>query len=72
MQVDARYSSLLFTDPPLASIKNHKKMLEEMFEKFGFAKLLMQPQAVLALFSQGAHSQPRAGALRATITRASP
>ena len=53
MQVDAPHSSILVTDPPLASAKNHKKMLEEMFEKFRFSKLLMQPQAVLALISQG-------------------
>lgn len=53
VQVDARSSRILVSDPPLNLARNREKMVEVMFEEFGFSQLMLQPQAVLALYSQG-------------------
>lgn len=53
VQVDPTDSRILITDPPLNLPKNREKMLEVMFDEFGFSRLLLQPQSVLSLYSQG-------------------
>jgi hypothetical protein len=53
MQVNPRECKLLITDPPLNSERNREKMLEILFEELQFEHILIQPQAVLALYSQG-------------------
>lgn len=52
-QVNPAESQLLITDPPLNSARNREKLLEILFEDLQFANVLIQPQAVLALYSQG-------------------
>lgn len=53
VQVDPADSRILVTDPPLNLPKNREKLLEVMFDEFKFSRLLVQPQSVLALYSQG-------------------
>lgn len=45
---------VLLTDPPLNPTANRTRMLEIMFEHFGFEGAFIQIQAVLTLYSQGA------------------
>jgi actin-related protein len=54
LQIDPGSTRILVTDPPLNSENNRNKMLEMLFETFGFSRVLIQPSAVLALYSQGA------------------
>lgn len=44
---------VLLTDPPLNPTANRTRMLEIMFEHFGFEGAFIQIQAVLTLYSQG-------------------
>ncbi|XP_047178592.1 actin-related protein 2-like isoform X1 [Vigna umbellata] len=44
---------ILLTDPPLNPSKNREKMVEMMFEKYNFAGVFIQIQAVLTLYAQG-------------------
>lgn len=58
LQVDPTNSRILLTDPPLNSAKNREHLVAVMFEDFQFSQLLLQPQAVLALYSQGVTAAP--------------
>ena len=53
LQVDPTECRILLTDPPLNPAKNRERMMETMFEKYGFGSAFVQVQAVLALYSQG-------------------
>jgi actin-related protein len=55
-QVEPASTRILVTDPPLNSENNRIKMLELLYETFGFSRVLVQPSAVLALYSQGESS----------------
>ncbi|XP_019416809.1 PREDICTED: actin-related protein 2-like isoform X3 [Lupinus angustifolius] len=44
---------ILLTDPPLNPSKNRETMVETMFEKYNFAGVFIQIQAVLTLYAQG-------------------
>lgn len=44
---------ILLTEPPLNPMDNRKKMLETMFEHYGFGGVSVQIQAVLTLYGQG-------------------
>lgn len=54
LKVDPTECKILLTDPPLNPSKNREKMVEIMFEKYNFAGVFIQIQAVLTLYAQGA------------------
>jgi len=51
--VDTRQHKILLTAPPMNPKKNREKMMEIMFEKYGFAASNSCIQAVLTLYAQG-------------------
>ncbi|CAN1147661.1 Actin-related protein 2 [Linum perenne] len=51
--IDPAECKILLTDPPLNPKKNRELMIETMFEKYNFAGLFIQIQAVLTLYAQG-------------------
>ncbi|GAQ89930.1 actin related protein [Klebsormidium nitens] len=53
LRIDPSECRILLTDPPLNPSKNREKMIETMFEKYGFAGAFIQIQAVLTLYAQG-------------------
>ncbi|BAF23569.2 Os08g0369300 [Oryza sativa Japonica Group] len=53
LKVDPSECKILLTDPPLNPVKNREKMIETMFEKYNFAGVFIQVQAVLSLYAQG-------------------
>ena len=44
---------ILLTEPPLNPLKNREKMVEVMFEKYGFEAVYIAIQAVMTLYAQG-------------------
>eukprot|EP00958_Prasinococcus_capsulatus_P000700 scaffold51_cov401-Prasinococcus_capsulatus_cf.AAC.6 len=44
---------ILLTEPPMNPKKNREKMLQAMFEEYGFQAAFVQIQAVLTLYAQG-------------------
>lgn len=53
MGVDPKQSKILLTEPPMNPLKNREKMIEVMFEKYGFHGVYIAIQAVLTLYAQG-------------------
>ncbi|CAN1147657.1 Actin-related protein 2 [Linum perenne] len=53
LKIDPAECKILLTDPPLNPKKNRELMIETMFEKYNFAGLFIQIQAVLTLYAQG-------------------
>ncbi|KAL3875262.1 hypothetical protein ACJMK2_038185 [Sinanodonta woodiana] len=53
MNIDPKNSKILLTEPPMNPMKNREKMLEVMFEKYGFYGVYIAIQAVLTLYAQG-------------------
>lgn len=53
MQLDTRGRKVLLTEPPMNPLANREKMVEVMFEKYGFGGVYVAIQAVLALYAQG-------------------
>ena len=45
---------ILLTEPPMNPKKNRERMVQEMFETYGFAGVYIAVQAVLTLYAQGA------------------
>lgn len=43
---------ILLTEPPMNPTKNREKMIEVMFEKYGFSGAYIAVQAVLTLYAQ--------------------
>jgi actin-related protein 2 len=43
----------MFTEPPQNPLKNREKLVEKMFEKYGFAACNVSIQAMLTLYAQG-------------------
>lgn len=53
MNVDPSDCKVMLTEPPMNPLKNREKMIEMMFEKYGFAGSYVAIQAVLTLYAQG-------------------
>jgi len=53
MNVDPADCKVMLTEPPMNPLKNREKMIEVMFEKYGFSGTYVAIQAVLTLYAQG-------------------
>lgn len=53
MNIDPTNTKILLTEPPMNPTKNREKMIEVMFEKYGFDSTYIAIQAVLTLYAQG-------------------
>ncbi|XP_043466670.1 actin-related protein 2 isoform X2 [Leptopilina heterotoma] len=53
MNINPRECKILLTEPPMNPTTNREKMIEVMFEKYGFAGAYIAIQAVLTLYAQG-------------------
>lgn len=53
MKIDPKSSKVLLTEPPLNPSRNREKMIEVMFEHYGFQGVYIAIQAVLTLYAQG-------------------
>ncbi|KAL0761541.1 hypothetical protein Bca101_077691 [Brassica carinata] len=53
LKINPSDCKILLTDPPLNPSKNREKMIETMFEKYNYAGVFIQIQAVLTLYAQG-------------------
>ncbi|VDP43271.1 unnamed protein product [Schistosoma curassoni] len=53
MNIDPKHAKILLTEPPLNPLRNREKMVEVMFEKYGFNALFIAIQATLTLYAQG-------------------
>ncbi|XP_015598174.1 actin-related protein 2 isoform X2 [Cephus cinctus] len=53
MNITPRECKILLTEPPMNPTTNREKMIEVMFEKYGFAGTYIAIQAVLTLYAQG-------------------
>ncbi|VDO58483.1 unnamed protein product [Schistosoma margrebowiei] len=52
MNIDPKHAKILLTEPPLNPLRNREKMVEVMFEKYGFNALFIAIQATLTLYAQ--------------------
>jgi len=53
LKVDPHDCKILLTEPPLNPVKNREKMVEVMFEHYGFNSVYIAIQAVMTLYAQG-------------------
>lgn len=53
LNIEPSESKILLTEPPMNPVRNREKMLEVMFEHYGFAGCYVSMQAVLTLYAQG-------------------
>jgi actin-related protein 2 len=53
LNIDPKECKILLTEPPMNPTKNREKMIEMMFEKYGFQGCYIAIQAVLTLYAQG-------------------
>lgn len=53
MQVETQGRKVLLTEPPMNPKANRQKMVEVMFEEYGFGGVYVAIQAVLTLYAQG-------------------
>lgn len=53
MNVDTRGARIMLTEPPLNPKRNRERMIETMFERYGFHACYVAIQAVLTLYAQG-------------------
>jgi actin-related protein 2 len=53
MQIRPNEFKILLTEPPQNPIKNREKLMEKMFETYGFAAANVSVQAMLTLYAQG-------------------
>jgi len=53
MNLDPKECLIMLTEPPMNPLKNRQKMIEEMFEHYGFHGAFIAIQAVLTLYAQG-------------------
>lgn len=53
LNLDPTECKILLTEPPMNPVKNREKLIEVMFEKYGFYGTHVAIQAVLTLYAQG-------------------
>nr|WOD57885.1 Arp2D2 [Drosophila kanapiae] len=53
MNIDPSNTKILLAEPPMNPTNNREKMIEVMFEKYGFDSTYIASQAVLTLYAQG-------------------
>lgn len=53
LNLDPENCKILLTEPPMNPTRNREKMIEVMFEKYGFDSAYIAIQAVLTLYAQG-------------------
>lgn len=53
LKIDPRECKLMLTEAPMNPTQNRKKMLQVMFEEYGFKSCYIAIQAVLTLYAQG-------------------
>jgi len=53
LKVDTKECKIMLTEAPMNPVQNRKKMIEVMFEKYGFKSAYIGIQAVLTLYAQG-------------------
>ncbi len=53
LQINPAENKILLTEPPQNPVKNREKLIERMFEGYGFAALNVSIQAMLTLAAQG-------------------
>jgi actin-related protein 2 len=53
LKIDPKECKILLTEPPLNPSANRAKMVETMFETYGFNGVYVAIQAVLTLYAQG-------------------
>merc|ERR1712098_452613 len=53
MNIDPKDCKIMLTEPPMNPLKNRQKMIEVMFEHYGFDAAYVAIQAVLTLYAQG-------------------
>merc|ERR1712093_258865 len=56
LKVDPKDCKILLTEPPMNPLANREKMVQVMFEKYGFKAAYIAIQAVLTLYAQGLQS----------------
>jgi len=53
LRINPKDCKIMLTEPPMNPTQNRKKMIEVMFEKYGFKSCYIAIQAVLTLYAQG-------------------
>ena len=53
MKIDPHEYKIMLTEPPMNPLQNKEKMLEHMFEVYGFEAAKVSIQAMLVLYAQG-------------------
>mmetsp|Transcript_17805 Transcript_17805/g.17516 ORF Transcript_17805/g.17516 Transcript_17805/m.17516 type:complete len:394 (+) Transcript_17805:3-1184(+) len=53
LKINPEETKIMLTEPPMNPMKNREKMVETMFEKYGFNSVYIAIQAVLTLYAQG-------------------
>lgn len=53
MNIDPNECKIMLTEPPMNPLKNRQKMIEVMFEHYGFDGAYVAIQAILTLSAQG-------------------
>jgi actin-related protein 2 len=53
LKINPKDSKIMLTEAPMNPVQNRKKMIEVMFEKYGFKACYIAIQAVLTLYAQG-------------------
>ncbi|KAL3169479.1 hypothetical protein MRX96_045532 [Rhipicephalus microplus] len=56
LAIDPHECKVLLTEPPMNPLKNRERMIEVMFEKYGFDSAYIAIQAVLTLYAQGLYT----------------
>lgn len=57
LQIDPSEHKILLTEPPMNPTKNREKLVEKMFETYGFGACSVSIQAMLTLYAQVSHRE---------------